>query len=134
MGAVIRTIDSARQDYAYADIVKAIKDGNRTLDLTYRNLRNVPKLLSSLRDIVELQLSFNLLTDLPNSIGSMQSLAILRVNNCSLESLVCSSAAPSLVQLANPFAHANSPLSPIARHTRRLETSARVGRLAERAH
>ena len=112
MGAVIRTIDSARQDYAYADIVKAIKDGNRTLDLTYRNLRNVPKLLSSLRDIVELQLSFNLLTDLPNSIGSMQSLAILRVNNCSLESLVCAPAAPSSTRLANPFGPCPFPTFP----------------------
>ena len=96
MGAVIRTIDNARQDYAYVDIVKAIKNGNRSLDLTYRNLRNVPKLLSSLRDIVELQLSFNLLTQLPNSIGSMHKLAILRVNNCALESLVRGSQSSSL--------------------------------------
>ena len=68
-------------------IVEAIKNGNRTLDLTHRNLRNVPTLLSRLDEIVEVQLAHNLLTSLPGSIGSMKNLQILRLQNCQLEEL-----------------------------------------------
>jgi Leucine-rich repeat (LRR) protein len=87
MGAVIRTIDGVRQDFAYDDIVKAIRNGNRTLDLRHRSLRNVPTLLSRLDEIVEVQLAHNLLTTLPGSIGSMKNLQILRLQNCQLEEL-----------------------------------------------
>jgi len=87
MGAVIQKIDEVRQDYVYEDIVQAIKNGNRTLDMKHRNLRNVPPILSRLDEIVEVSLAHNMLTTLPNSIGSMKSLQILRLQNCQLEAL-----------------------------------------------
>ena len=80
--AVVKAIDSHRQDGAYHLIMAKMMDSNSdrpTMDLSGLKLYTCPAVLDKLGSIVDLNLSHNNIKSLPDSFGVLASLEVLQL-------------------------------------------------------
>ena len=88
-GAIVRAVDSQRQDAAYKSIMEVMTGDvvQERLDLSHFGLYTAPSVLDKLASIVDLNLSSNYITVLPSSFGVLTCVEILQLDDNRLKSL-----------------------------------------------